>query len=360
MPHHLLSLMMNASWLPIKPHDLCALVLVLLLPLRIYLDRTSKIMLVLIGFYLFRSIASEHVLSGLLVTFKLFEYWIVIVSIKMLPNCRQRTILKIFFIIIIFTSILYIADIQLGPNWGGRFFAHLGGPYELSTILLYFLLTKFYPFRKSRTLSVAVNFILLWFTYTKAALLSIMMSRPLLLLIAAFTVATTSFALSFSTSGDRLFDLATDLSNLVSLPIVDICMTMPNFDTREQYFALFNNRNDYNLSELSVSSSQRLFTICVILANANLMDFFLGFGPFFFGTVDNSFLRLATDIGLIGVILGILLLNCLLFPKGIWIKTAFLTSVALSDVFFSGRFLVCLYLVSEVQRNKNEENTHNK
>lgn len=356
LPHHLLSLLMNTSWLPLKLHDFCALILLFLLPSKLSIDAPIKFLATLIILYVFRSFFSQNLIDSLLVSIKLIEYLVVIMSIKSLPSAVQNRLFKIFYIFIMITFLLYIFNFDLGPSWGPRFFGHFGGPYEISTILLYIILCKHHPFQKNYSFSMVLNFVVLWFTYTKAVLLSILLSRPLLIVASVFFAMTTSIIISLSTTENRLIDLFVDLSNFTSLPIIDLCMAMPTFENSEEYNSLFQRRNDFNINELTVSTSHRFFTVCSIWKNMGVIEVLFGFDPLFFGTIDNSVLRVFTDVGILGVILAMCLVNYFLGQERFLIKFAFIVSLALSDVFFSGRFIVSLYLMNNIRRKKNEKN----
>ena len=79
-------------------------------------------------------------LGSLAVTAKLFQYLIVLISIKTLRTVHLSQVFKFILISVTLAFLLFIIGIDLGPSWGRRFYAVFGGPYELASIAILSLL----------------------------------------------------------------------------------------------------------------------------------------------------------------------------------------------------------------------------
>ena len=345
LPHHLISTLQGTSWTAIKPHDICALLLLTVIPAKNQLDIVSKSYLLLIIIYLIRACFTSFPFESFLIPLKLFEYFIIMLNIKALAMKYRRMTLWFTLVIIVLTYIAHLIGYQLGPSWDNRFFGHYGGPYEISAILLLLLLFDLSKSRWSFIRKAGIYLPLLWFTYTKAVVVSLFISRPLILLLFASLSAPILFLVSDIIEGNRIADLFNDFTTLSVLNLFDICRQLPTFDTRDEYFLYFSHRNDYALDDASLSTSQRFFSICLPVANLDLPRFLFGYGPNYFGTLDNSFLRVFTDIGIVGPIFLFNVMRRVLKTSNKYFILAVLFTIALSDVFFSARFFVTAYIL---------------
>lgn len=362
LPHHFFTLITASKWAVIKPHDLCAIALFFCLRRTIRYDAFTKIFSIIMILYFARAVTSEHILAALLIPFKLFEYLIIFLTLQLLNTKEKKIIILFVYVAVLITFIIYFFGVQIGPNWGGRFFAIYGGPYELSTIFLFILLFNHHRSIFSGTNSPILHLAYIWFSSSKAAIISLIMSRPKLFtgLFVVFVALGISFTEGLTASDNRLVDIIFDASDLMNSSLGDLCFSMQTFENREEYMRLFSERRGYTVGDVSHSSSQRFYTTCIVLSSLDIQYFFLGFGPNFFGVLDNSFLRILTDVGVLGIFLAILLLKQLTKDSNMFAKSAFFIALALSDVFFSGRFLTTLYLLTLIRVDTRYENTNHK
>ena len=138
-PHHL-TFFIDGNWPIIKPSDIFSFILLILLPRKTVIDKFIKSYFFLIAIYLFSSVITFQSLGSLAVTAKLFQYLIVLISIKTLRTVHLSQVFKFILISVTLAFLLFIIGIDLGPSWGRRFYAVFGGPYELASIAILSLL----------------------------------------------------------------------------------------------------------------------------------------------------------------------------------------------------------------------------
>ena len=142
---------------------------------------------------------------------------------------------------------------------------------------------------------------------------------------------------------------------------MNACLSLPTFSTKEEYQELFFLRDKNNPFQLdSPSSMHRAVTICTVVASLDAKAFFLGFGPYVVGTIDNSILRIVADTGIFGLIIFTKFFLIATRDFNFLEKLALVVSLLFSDVFFAARFVPFLYLVHLLmQKNKIHNLDHN-
>tara|TARA_X000000950_G_scaffold69537_1_gene86089 strand:- start:1975 stop:3147 length:1173 start_codon:yes stop_codon:yes gene_type:complete len=354
VPHHLFTLLLNLS--EIKPFDLAVLIaLSFYLICRINLKGYIPI-LILFSVYLLRSfIAIADVgLVGTVFALKFFEYFIVIFCIRDLRPVFVEKLVKIYIASIILYILAELIGINVGLLWGGRATAHFGGPYELSAIALLFF------FFFSRNIFLRLLFVLIiLLTATKAAYLALVFG---LLLSVNFknilyvSVAGLIFVYIINLYDERFLEFISTLSSISDMELVMVIWnSLPTIETHAQYMELWNMRQDDYDETIDLSSFSRLYTYAIILKSFDLSAVVYGNGPGFFGAaVDSSILRIFAETGIIGLIASFYVIFSLTNSFKYKYKNLILILgiVALSDVFFSARFLPTLALLNQYNRHK--------
>lgn len=354
VPHHLFTLLLNLS--EIKPFDLAVLIaLSFYLICRINLKGYIPI-LILFSVYLLRSfIAIADVgLVGTVFALKFFEYFIVIFCIRDLRPVFVEKLVKIYIASIILYILAELIGINVGLLWGGRATAHFGGPYELSAIALLFF------FFFSRNIFLRLLFVLIiLLTATKAAYLALVFG---LLLSVNFknilyvSLAGLIFVYIINLYDERFLEFISTLSSISDMELVMVIWnSLPTIETHAQYMELWNMRQDDYDETIDLSSFSRLYTYAIILKSFDLSAVVYGNGPGFFGAaVDSSILRIFAETGIIGLIASFYVIFSLTNSFKYKYKNLILILgiVALSDVFFSARFLPTLALLNQYNHHK--------
>jgi hypothetical protein len=348
VPHHLFFQIFDNR--EIKPFDL-------VIPVMMAFYLTKKIsfrglspLLLLMGLYLFRSFFAVSDIGPITIVYalKLFEYFVVIFCLKDLrPLFIKRLVVVYIFAIGVYV-VAELVGVEFGVGWGGRLSGQFGGPYELSSIALLFFLYLGRGFARR-----AAFFAMIILSGTKAAYLALVAGlvvnmkprHSLTTIIFIFLI----FFIAIATD-ERFLIFVSNLEALGNIDIFDILYSMPKVESHDDYVQKFMARESSANIELDLSTGTRLYTYLLIVKSIDPITFFIGHGPGFFGkAVDSSILRIFGEVGFLGLILGYQLMKVLCKDLGRSRSNLviLIVIVALSDVFFSARFLPTLFLINQ-------------
>jgi hypothetical protein len=359
VPHHLFFQIFGIREL--KPFDLVVPILGAYYLGKKINFRGLRPLLLLCGVYLLRSIFSLHDIGEVSIAYavKLFEYFVVILCIKDLrPIYINRLLVWYAFFSVLFV-ILELAGVNLGLGWGGRMSGQFGGPYELASIALLFL----FFFRKEITRRIVYLAVIIS-AGTKAAYLAILAALVLRMKVVTVvpTIIFLAFLFTLSIIVNERFSIF--FSNLAMLFEVDLILrlwdSVPIIENHEQYLEAFSLRETGLGQELDLSTGSRLITYLTIVKAFDIIVLLVGHGPGFFGAaVDSSLLRLLGELGIMGLILGYQTIKALMVDLASSRSAVLivLAIIALSDVFFSARFLPTLFLLNQYASFKSYRNT---
>ncbi len=348
VPHHLFTVLLNHS--AVKPFDLAVLIsvcffLICKINLKGYLP-----ILCLFGIYFLRSIiaSSEVGLISIVYALKIFEYFIVIFCIKDLRQIFINRLLKIYILTIFVYILAELLGFNVGLLWGDRATGHFGGPYELSAVALLFI------FFLNKNFSLKILFVFIIFlTGTKASYLALLFGLLLFSNIRnliPITIIGFGFIVLINSYDERFFEFITNLANIDINFIISVWDSLPKIESHYEYMDQFNTR-ELNADEaIDLSSFSRLYTYAIILKSFDLYSLIFGHGPGFFGTaVDSSILRVIAEVGILGFLpfLYIFINITNNFESKSKNLLLILSIIALSDVFFSARFLTTLALLNQ-------------
>ena len=354
VPHHLFTLLLNISG--VKPFDLAVL-----LALSFYLICKINLkgyipILMLFGIYFLRSLIAigDVGIVSIVFALKFFEYFIVIFCIKDLRPVFLEKLLIIYIASILLYILAELIGINVGLLWGGRATAHFGGPYELSAIALLFF------FFLSKNIFLRLLFVsIILLTGTKAAYLALIFG--LLLSINIRNILSISlvgliFIYILSSYDERFLEFISVLSSILDMELfLGIWNSLPTIESHAQYMELWNIREDDYDETIDLSSFSRLYTYAIILKSFDLSAILYGNGPGFFGAaVDSSILRIFAETGIVGIITSFYVIFSLTDSfKGKYKNLLLILGIiALSDVFFSARFLPTLALLNQYNYQK--------
>jgi hypothetical protein len=348
VPHHLFFQIIDFR--EIKPFDLVVPVLLAFYLTKKISFRGLSPLLLLIGLYLLRSFFAVGDIGSITIVYalKLFEYFVVIFCLKDLrPIFINRLVVVYIFAIAVYV-VAELLGVEFGLGWGGRLSGQFGGPYEFSSIalLLFLYLGRGIAGR-------AAFFAMIILSGTKAAYLALVAGlvvnmKPrysVLTIIFIFLI----FFIAMATD-ERFSIFVSNLATLGSVDIFEILYSMPKVESHDEYIQTFMVRESSTNDELDLSTGTRLYTYLLIVKSIDLNAFFIGHGPGFFGKgVDSSILRIFGEVGVLGLILGYQVMKGLCKDLGGSRSNLviLIVMVALSDVFFSARFLPTLFLLNQ-------------
>lgn len=348
LPHHI-TYFIDGKWPIIKPADIISVFLLLFIPAKISIDIFLRKYFYILCFYFIATAFSYNFFGSILVSVKLLQYFVVFIAIQNIGFNEQLKIFYAFNVIIGLSFILFLMGFDLGPGMGPRFMGHLVGPYEVAGLsLVSIILLRRENFVINAKMYKYFNTFIIFATQTKSTILSIIFSRYRFIF---FTLMIILLYTSFLNLGDqkennfRIIVLLKDIPTLFSSDIIEKCLDMPTFSNRAEYLKLFNSRELFDDIEFaSASSAQRFVTTCTVLSSFTLKSILFGFSPYLVLTVDNSFLRIVSDIGIVGLLLCLSFLNEAFGQLTKIEKFAIILTIVFSDIFFSSRFLPFVYL----------------
>ena len=359
VPHHLFTVFLNHS--AVKPFDLTVLIsicffLICKINLKGYLP-----ILCLFGIYFLRSlIASNEVgLISIVYALKIFEYFIVIFCIKDLRQIFINKLLIIYIVTIFAYTLAELFGLNFGLLWGDRATGHFGGPYELSAIALLFI------FFLNKNLFLKTLFIFIIFlTGTKASYVALLFGLLLFTnirnLIPIIFIGFT-FILLINSYDERFFEFIINLANIDINFVISVWDNLPKIESHYEYIDQFNSREVEADEIIDLSTFSRLYTYAVILKSFDIYSLIFGHGPGFFGAaVDSSILRIVAEAGIVSLLPFIFILISLTnnFENKNKNVLLILSIIALSDVFFSARFLPTLALLNQYKFYQLKEKAH--
>ena len=349
VPHHFFTKTIGIS--AIKIFDLVvpiALFFYLFYKIRIIHLRA---IILLAALYITRSIfeVNDVGFNGIIYALKLVEYTIVIFCISDLRPVFIKKLLSIYLFFIFFYIFIELIGFNIGLGWGSRISGHFGGPYELSAIALLFI----FFYYKSYLLILAF-IVIIFLTGTKAAYIALAVGFLLrsniknLLPLLVISSGILSIAIFFD---ERFFDFILSLTSLANNESVyALWDSIPKVNNHSEYMEFFLQREGgSDSSNFDLSTFSRLNTYLVILKSFTISSVLIGHGPGFFGgAVDSSILRIIAETGLIGFAASIFVIKSLTknYQNSYRNVLLILSIVALSDVFFSARFLATLTLLN--------------
>ncbi len=363
VPHHLLTNIIGVS--EIKVFDLIVpLVVSLYLFCKVNISKLLPIFALGI-IYLIRSLFALDNIGPISIIYalKFLEYAIVIFCIKDLRPIFVHKLIQIYLFFIFTYICLEFFGINLGlaDGWGGRFSGHFGGPYELSAISL-----LFFFFYKTNYVNKGLFLVLIFLSGTKAAYLALIfglvIKSNIKNLLPAFFVGIV-FLYLVSLFDSRFSEFILNISSLLNSDIFyQTWSNIPKVESHNVYMELFYSReSEASDSSVDLSSISRLYTYLIILKSVDISVFFFGHGAGFFGAaVDSSILRVFGETGIFGLFASYFTLKKLseYFESNISTILIIVAIIALSDVFFSARFLVTLALINQLTLFKQSKILH--
>lgn len=348
LPHHL-TYFIDGKWPIIKPADIVSVFLLLFIPAKIIIDIFLRKYFYILCVYFIATVFSYNLFGSILVSLKLLQYFVVFIAIQNISFNEQLKIFYAFNVIIGLSFILFLMGFDLGPGMGPRFMGHLVGPYEVAGLsLVSIILLRRENFVKNAKMYKYFSVFIIFATQTKSTMLSLIFSRYRFIVVTFIIVFLCTLFLNVGAqkaNDFRLMVLLKDIPTLVSSDIIETCFDMPTFSTRAEYLELFKSRELFDDIEFaSASSAQRFVTTCTILSSFTLKSILFGFSPYLVLTVDNSFLRIVSDIGIVGLLICLSFLNEAFAQLTKIEKFAIILTILFSDIFFSSRFLPFVYL----------------
>ena len=345
LPHHL-TFFFDGQWPLFKPTDVICVLLLLLIPKRF--NKNPIIILYFLFFliYLYFGLLNYADITSLFVSVKLFQYLVVILNITAIRVNHLINIFKVILIFTVCTFVLFLLGFDIGPYWGQRFFSVYGGPYELAAIAVFSIIfLRRASILQNRRKHSFFYFVFLMFSKSKSGLLSVLVSRKRYIVGCLFILVILLDSVEFTNYESRLFHILSDFAVFFNADVISECANLPSFSSKAEYHRLFLLREvNSTIESLSASSSHRFVTTCTVLGSFDAWSLLFGFGPYVVGTVDNSVLRILSDVGLLGLILFFVFF-CKLTPN--WTlaeRSALLVTFLLADVFFSARVIPYFYL----------------
>lgn len=351
VPRDLFKYYLNISEL--KPYDVIAALIISLLIIDLYQNKfVLKVNYNLIFFPFL------YICWSILFSFKSFEinsfyYGIRFIELLFLTviiqNMYLNDIQKIIFFTFIISIFWLLVELIFMPeyivNWRTRFTAQYTGPFELASIFLLFFL-----FYRKKTLKI-LSFFITVITNTKAIFLSyfVIFLNKIRYIHLIFFITPLGFLLFFyENSSIRIFDLFTlDKLNF------DIFNLIPTSNNHKEYINFFYQRNLYSFTG-DASTDLRISTYIGVFKSLDLISFFIGNGPGYYGkAVDSSVIRIYCEGGLFMFIaFSIYLKELLNVFKSKLVSIGILILFLTVDLIFSLRFIILFILIYSILNNQ--------